>query len=91
MAVSTLPARKEHEIKIPAVLGTINGIKWKMTVATTIKTSRLWYSGFSHRVLLWADAYVSEEYATSIFRVEEHAWLYTHVTTMVVMRSKEKG
>jgi hypothetical protein len=46
MAVSTLPARKEHEIKIHAVLGTISSIKLKMALATTTKTSRLWSLGF---------------------------------------------
>jgi hypothetical protein len=51
MAVSTLPVRKEHEIKIHVVLGTINSIKFKMAVATITKTSGLWSPGFWYRVL----------------------------------------
>jgi hypothetical protein len=69
MAVSTLPARKEHEIKILGVSSTINSIKWKMTVATTNKTSGLWSSGLWHRVVLWEDINVSEEHAAFIFKI----------------------
>jgi hypothetical protein len=47
--------------------------------------------GVGDCIVLWAYTDISEEYAPSIFKVEEFRFINRDFTKKVVMRPKEKG